>query len=88
MNLIKKSGVKNHISSSHRKEIRLCRPENRPDATGSSVAELNAGNAKQSEFVEDYSAEHMIVDMPVTPAVDSIYFIGPQAPAASKSAQT
>jgi hypothetical protein len=88
MSLIKKSDVENHIAPRHRKEIRLSRHESRPDATGFSVAELNAVNAEQSEFVVDYSAEHAIARMPVTQVVKSIDFIGPQAPAASKSAQT
>jgi hypothetical protein len=87
MSLIKKSDVKNHISSSRRKKG-LCRPESRSDATGFSVAGLNAVKAKQLKFIVDYSTEHAIAGVRVTPTANSTGFTGPQAPAASKSAQT
>jgi len=34
MSLIKKSGVKNHLSSHHRTEIHLAHPQSQSDATG------------------------------------------------------
>ena len=87
MSLVKKVDVKNHISSRFRKEIRLFRRESQPDATGSSVAEVKAANAKQSEFVEDYSAEHAVAGKLVTPKAEPGDFTSPQAPAALKSVQ-
>jgi hypothetical protein len=88
MSLIEKSDVKNHPSARYHKEIYLGRRASQPGATGFSVNELDAENTKQSEFVQDYSAEHAVAGMPVTSAKDSTGFIGPQAPAASKSAQS
>jgi hypothetical protein len=34
MSLIKRADVKNHLSTRHRTEIHLHRPESQPDATG------------------------------------------------------
>lgn len=88
MIIIKKSDVKNHLSARLRDHHYLDKPASQADTTGFSVVELEAIKARQSEFVEDYFAQHAIDGKPMTQGADSPDFNGPQAPAASKGAQS
>jgi hypothetical protein len=87
MSLTRKSDVKNHLSPRFRTKIHLCPPESQPDATGFSVAEPDATEAKPSIFAEDFVAEHSTTRVAVAPADPVIGSSRPQAPNASKSAQ-
>jgi hypothetical protein len=54
MSFIQKSNVKHLLSPSDRTRIHL----RRPDATGYSVAEADASQARQENFAADFFAEH------------------------------
>ena len=64
----------------HRRDINLCKPVRRPNATGLSGAEPDAIEPNPSAFIEDYSAERTIPDESVTPTL----VMGTYAPAVSK----
>lgn len=87
MSLTRKSDVKNHLSPRFRTKIHLCPPESQPDATGFSVAEPDATEAKLSIFAEDFVAEH---SAPGAAAASGGHLPGsfrPETPRAAKSAQ-
>ncbi len=88
MSLIKKSDVKNHLSARYRKEVHLGKQVSQPDATGFSKAEPGAGKVKPSVFAEDFNVEHSFPCTGVAPSDPLTDSNCPQAPAASKSAQT
>ena len=53
MSLIKKADVKNHLSTRHRTEIHLHRPESQPDATGFVEVETVGADPKVNNPVQD-----------------------------------
>ena len=87
MSLIKKSDVKNHLSSRHRTEIHLCPPESQPDATGFSAAESGVVPPDTSDSAKALVAEHSSSDSAVAQGEPLVGSIGRQAPATSKSVQ-
>ena len=87
MPFIKKSGVKNRISGRLRKAIDMDSPASRPDTTGFSRDEPGARKANLSDFAEDFQTEHSISGTALAPSEPLTGSFGPQAPAASKSAQ-
>ena len=88
MSLIKKSDVKNHLSVRFRKEIHVDNQSSQPDATGFSEDEPEACNAIPSDFATDFQVEHSFSGTVLAPGEPMTGSAGPQAPAASKSAQT
>ena len=53
MSLVKKSDVKNHLSTHHRTAIHLSRPESQSDATGSPYEESAGEDPEVSDPVEN-----------------------------------
>jgi hypothetical protein len=87
MNLVKKSDVKNHLSSRYRTKIHLCEPVSQPRATGFSMPERDESKAAPSRFAEDFLAEHSSSGTALAPGNPLTGSIGLQAPPVSKSAQ-
>lgn len=87
MSLIKKSDVKNHLSSRYRTQIHLCQPESQPDATAFSVAEPDAIQANSLNFAADFVAEHSSSGTALAQGNPLIGAIGLQAPSTSKNVQ-
>jgi hypothetical protein len=53
MSLIKKADVKNHLSTRHRTEIHLTRPESQSDATGFAHEESASEEPQVSDSIEN-----------------------------------
>lgn len=87
MSLIKKSDVKNHLSSHHRKGIHLTRQTSQPDATGFSVPEAGGTPAKPPTFADDFSGEHSSNGASVAPAVQAVRPLKNPPASIPKSAQ-
>lgn len=87
MSLIKKSDVKNHLSSRHRTKIQLSEPASLPDATGYSGAEPDATDESPSAFTGDSSAEHTIAVMPAIPASKPADTTDSRVPETSRNAR-
>jgi hypothetical protein len=88
MSPLMRSDVKSHLRPPFLTKLPLSQPVSHPDATGFSVAEPDATEAKLSIFAEDFVAEHSSTSVAVAPADPVIGSIRPQAPNVSKSAQT
>ena len=87
MSIIEKKDVKNHLSLRHSRDIYLCEPMSPPDATGYSLAEPDAISANPSAFAKDYSGDHTLSAIQVTPAANLIGSTEPQAHKTPKSTQ-
>ena len=87
MNITEKRDVKNHLSLRHSKDIYLCEPLSRPDATSSSVVAADAIETNISPFLKDYCADHTLAAIPATATPNSIGSAELQAPETSKSAR-
>jgi hypothetical protein len=72
MSLIKKSDVKNHLSSHHRKATHPTRQTSQPDATGFSVPEAGGTPANAPTFADDFSGEHSSNGASVAPAIQVV----------------
>lgn len=83
MSLVKKSDVKNHLSSHHKKGIHLNRPLSQPDATGFSVEEP----ARTDLNVEDQHQQPSSSGLEAPPLVASPDSSDTIASTLSKSAQ-
>jgi hypothetical protein len=81
MSLIKKSDVKNHLSSRHNNHIHIA-PASQPDATGFSGTNQAPIEANGSVFAQDFIADHTTSGAIVTPADEFAGSLKPQAPAA------
>jgi hypothetical protein len=81
MSLIKKSDVKNHLSSRHHNHIHIA-PVSQPDATGFSGTNQAPVETNESVFAQDFTADHTTSGAIVTPADQSAGRLKPQAPAA------
>jgi hypothetical protein len=87
VSLIKKSDVKNHLSSRYRTKIHLCEPASQPDATGFSVAEPDTIKAKPSTSAGEFIAECLSSHLAVAPTEQVTGSSSGPAPTVSKSAQ-
>ncbi len=87
MSLIKKSDVKNHLSSHHRKAIHLTRQTSQPDATGFSVPEAGGRPANSPTFADDFSGEHSTPEASVAPAIQAVSNLKNPPSSIPKSAQ-
>ncbi len=87
MSLLKKSDVKNHLSSRFRTAHYLCPPKSQTDSASSFLAEPDKTNRSLSAFAEDFIEEHSSPRKSLAGADPATNTIRLQAPTISKSTQ-
>lgn len=87
MSLIKKSDVKNHLSSRHRRGLHLATPASQPDATGFSEEQSGGPDSDGGNVAGELLPQPGIVTPEARP-LETEHELKPFAvPAISKSAQ-